>query len=45
MKGENNDNIYLLSPIGVTTIACVPQAHVAVVLCKHNPTDKKNNNI
>ena len=22
MKGENNDNIYLLSPNGVTPIAC-----------------------
>ena len=29
----------ILSPSGVTTIACVPQVHVAVVLCKHNPTD------
>ena len=29
----------MLSPNGVTPIACVPQAHVAVVLCKHNPTD------
>ena len=37
MKGEIN----ILSPNGVTTIACVPQAHVAVVLCKHNPTDRK----
>ena len=35
MKGGIN------APIGVTTIACVPQAHVAVVLCKHNPTDRK----
>ena len=39
MKEEIKNNIYLLSPNGVTTIACVPQAHVAVVLCKHNPTD------
>ena len=31
----------MLSPNGVTPIACVPQAHVAVVLCKHNPTDYK----
>ena len=35
LKGENN------TPNGVTPIACVPQAHVAVVLCKHNPTDRK----
>ena len=29
------------APNGVTPFACVPQAHVAVVLCKHNPTDIK----
>ena len=40
MEGENKNNIcYRLTAF--TPIACVPQAHVAVVLCKHNPTDRK----
>lgn len=38
MKGKNKNNMcYRLAAF--TPIACVPQAHVAVVLCKHNPTD------
>ena len=36
LKGE------ISVPNGVTPIACVPQAHVAVVLFKHNPTDMKH---
>jgi hypothetical protein len=31
------EDVYLL-PNGITPIAC-KQAHGAVVLCKHNPTD------
>lgn len=31
----------LLLPNGITPIAC-KQAHGAVVLCKHNPTDIEN---
>ena len=41
LKENYNFKGEISAPIGVTPIACVPQAHVAVVLCKHNPTDRK----